>query len=58
MVGQDFFKLLRFMTLFALILTAFGKTAAGFRIDRRGNFAFKNDAFSSYGEYPSRELQR
>ena len=32
------------MTRFAFIFTSFSKTASGFRMDRRSNFTFKNDA--------------
>ena len=44
-VWEYFFQLLRFETLLAHIFTSFGKTAMGFRIDRRRNLALKDDAF-------------
>jgi hypothetical protein len=44
-VGQDFFKLLRFVAWLALIFTALRKTAAGLWINWRCNLALQDNSF-------------
>jgi len=44
MVWKDFFKLLRRVALVGMVNAAFLKATAWFRINRRGDFTFQNDA--------------